>query len=101
MIDNVIDTPAELRFLQRLAVVGTQSDGLSLEITLYNESRSVTIKFQGVQALTLSSVNSLSLLGPLKILDLRSRQLENINYEVRDLEAEKLSFYCKHYDIHL
>jgi hypothetical protein len=34
------------------------------------------------------------MIGPLKALDMRDRQLENIKYKVMDFEEERLSFFC-------
>jgi hypothetical protein len=67
-----------------------------LTVTLFDEQsgNSVTIRFENVIQLEVTSLNPGILLGPLKARDLKEHQLEGIRYQVRDYENQALAFQC-------
>ena len=72
-------------------------DELTLIIRLQrgDSENGLEIIFEGVRELNINRLYSCSILGPLKILDLKGRQLEGIRYKVSDYEDDYLSFFCK------
>ncbi len=92
-----IVTPVELKHLKQLTVLEATGDGpLTFEVVLYDprSGRSVTAIFTGVGELSVTRLSRGALIGPLKVLDMRDRQLENIKYKVMDFEEEHMSFFC-------
>ena len=96
-MEYTIITPVELKHLKQLTVLrATDSGPLMCEVVLCapESGKSVTIAFVDLEQVNITKLSSGSLVGPLKVLDMRDRQLEKIKYKVMDFEDEYISFFC-------
>lgn len=98
-----IITPVELKHLKQLRVFreSVSEGALACEIVLcdQNEQASITVLFEGLSQFAIAKTSGTQMIGPLKALDVRDRQWENIKYQVRDYEDEFVSFYCKTFSL--
>jgi len=96
-MEYTIITPVELKHLKQLTILkATDFEPLTCQLVLCDPElgKSVTIAFQGMGEINIMKLSGGSLVGPLKILDMRDRQLEQINYKVMDFEEEHICFFC-------
>ena len=96
-MDYTILTPIELKHLKQLRLSSVSYPGpLTCEVVFGDgvSDKVITATFEGVEEFTIKGLHAGSLVGPLKVLDMRTRQLERIKYRVMDFEEERLSFLC-------
>ena len=101
-MDYEIITPVELKYLKRITVSQSWVFGpLACEVVLCDqtEQTAVTAVFEGLREFEIAKLSDGRCLGPLKILDVRDRQWENVNYKVKDYEEEFVSFYCSAFSV--
>jgi hypothetical protein len=103
-MDYLFLTQSDAKDLREFRITAVRTDGkerLRVAITLQNgdSDRYAAIVFDGVQELSVKTLNAGSILGPLKACDLRDKQLEGIGYKVMDFEEDKLSFLCEGYSV--
>ena len=100
--------PERFRFLELLSVTRSAdlhpTDELSLVLVLYSpaspESAAIPrlrLDFEGVSDLQIGSLEGL-LAWRLKLSDIRSRQLDRARIQVKEVENEALSFFCRSLD---
>jgi hypothetical protein len=101
-MDYEIITPVELKYLKRITILQSWVFGpLTCEVVFCDqtEESSITAVFEGLSQIEIAKTSDGRNIGPLKVLDVRDKQWENINYKVKDYEEEFLSFYCRAFSI--
>lgn len=97
-----IITPIELKYLKRITLLQSWVSGpLTCEVVLCDQTErlSATAVFEDLSEFEIAKISGGRLVGPLKALDIRDKQWENINYKIRDYEDEFISFYCKKFSV--
>lgn len=101
-MDYEIITPVGFKYLRRITLSQNWIFGpLTCEVVLCDVTgeSSITAVFEELSQFEISKTSDGRNIGPLKVLDIRDRQWENINYELRDYEDEFISFYCKAFSV--
>jgi len=106
-VDRYLElTPGDFPYLRRLAIVervGKVGVDIDIEMEFYGDrERCLVVRCSGVRNLVFRQPFTTDMkLHSLHVDDVSSRQLEDIQFRVRDLEEECLSFSCRTFDAEL
>jgi hypothetical protein len=68
---------------------------MTIELKDENADSGVRLVFRGIHALSITKSARPFYVGSLRVSDVRSQQLEGLNYFVEDAGREFISFYCR------
>ena len=68
---------------------------MTIELKDENADSGVRLVFRGIHALSIAKSTRPFYVGSLNVSDIRSQQLEGLNYFVEDVGREFISFYCR------